>query len=241
MPSIFLVTTTADAGPGSLRQAILDANAHAGTDTIAFAIGGGGVQTIRPASPLPTITDHLVIDGTTQPGYAGAPLIVLNGSQAGAGANGLTITAGFSTVQALVVNQFPGDGIDLRDHGSNLIAGCYIGTDVNGAVDFGNGGSGVAITSSSNLIGGSTIAARNIISGNHAAGITITGANNTVQGNDIGTDVTGSHALGNRGTGVAIQGSNNLVGGPTTRSRQSHLRERHWCRPLSRASQCRAG
>ena len=213
LPSIFMVTNTNDSGPGSLRQAILDANGHAGTDTIAFDVGGGGVQTIQPRSELPTITDHVVIDGTTQPGFAGTPLIVLNGSQAGASANGLTITAGFSTVQALVVNQFAGDGIDLRGNGSNLIAGCYVGTDVNGAVDLGNGGSGVAITSPSNLIGGPAISARNIISGNHAAGITITGDRNTVHGNDIGTDVTGSHSLGNRGTGVAIQGSTNLVGG----------------------------
>src|SRR4051794_28448841 len=66
--STFTVTNTADAGPGSFRQALLDANALAGLDTVAFSIGSG-VQTIRPNSALPTITDPLVIDGTTQPGF----------------------------------------------------------------------------------------------------------------------------------------------------------------------------
>ena len=65
----FTVTTTADVGPGSLRQAILDSNlAVGGTNTIDFDIPGAGVETIAAASPLPTITNPLVIDGTTQPG-----------------------------------------------------------------------------------------------------------------------------------------------------------------------------
>src|SRR5690349_5719531 len=99
-PATFTVTNTDDSGLGSLRQAILDANAAAsGTDTIAFNITGGGVHTIRPTSPLPTLTDIAVIDGTTQPGYAGVPLIELNGSGAGSTANGLTIQDGGSTVK----------------------------------------------------------------------------------------------------------------------------------------------
>ena len=78
----FEVTTTADGGPGSLRQAILDSNlATGGTNTINFAIPGTGVQTIAPASPLPVITNPVVIDGTTQPGYAGAPLIAIVGQR----------------------------------------------------------------------------------------------------------------------------------------------------------------
>ncbi|MDQ3754414.1 MAG: hypothetical protein M3371_06750 [Acidobacteriota bacterium] len=64
-----VVTNTNDSGAGSLRQAILDANATAGTQTIAFNIPGSGVQTISPLSALPTITDAVVIDGTTQPRF----------------------------------------------------------------------------------------------------------------------------------------------------------------------------
>ena len=84
---------TADSGPGSLRQAILDSDAATGTtNTIDFAIPGQGVQTIEPVSPLPAITNPVLIDGSSQPGYDGTPLIELNGSQAGTG-DGLTITA----------------------------------------------------------------------------------------------------------------------------------------------------
>ena len=68
----FTVTNTNDFGPGSLREAILETNSNAGLDTIVFAIGSGP-QTIAPLSPLPTITDPVIIDGTTQPGYPGTP------------------------------------------------------------------------------------------------------------------------------------------------------------------------
>jgi hypothetical protein len=91
------VTNTADSGAGSLRQAILDANAIAGPQTITFAIAGGGHQVITPLSALPTITNTVTIDGTSQPGYAGTPLIELSGTNAGAGANGLSVGAGPNT------------------------------------------------------------------------------------------------------------------------------------------------
>src|SRR5450432_3210694 len=64
----FTVVNTNDSGVGSLRQAIEDANAMAGADTITFNIAGSGVHTIAPTSQLPTITDAVTIDGYTQPG-----------------------------------------------------------------------------------------------------------------------------------------------------------------------------
>ena len=80
----FVVTTTADSGPGTLRQAILDSNTAAGgSNTIEFAIPGTGAQTIALSSPLPLITTSVLIDGTTQPGYAGTPLIALGGLSPG--------------------------------------------------------------------------------------------------------------------------------------------------------------
>lgn len=122
-PSVFTVTTTADGGPGSLRQAILDANINCGRDTIAFDISGAGVHTIQPLSALPTITDPVVIDAYTQPGATPNSLaegndavlrIELDGSLAGAGVNGLHVTAGANTVRGLVLNRFSGSGILLR-------------------------------------------------------------------------------------------------------------------------------
>ena len=79
---IFPVTTTADSGPGSLRQAILDSNvATGGRNLITFAIPGQGAQSIVLASPLPTISNPLLIDGWSEPGFAGAPLIALSPSR----------------------------------------------------------------------------------------------------------------------------------------------------------------
>src|SRR2546426_7048242 len=68
LATTFTVTNTNDSGPGSLRQAILDANATAGADLIAFNIPGSVVQTISPMSALPNVTDTVTIDGYTQPG-----------------------------------------------------------------------------------------------------------------------------------------------------------------------------
>src|SRR5437762_2210933 len=92
LPSTFTVLNLADSGAGSLRQAVLDANANPGADVIAFAVGGG-VQTIAPTSALPLVTDPVTLDGWTQPGFAGTPLLELNGAGAGP-ADGPVITAG---------------------------------------------------------------------------------------------------------------------------------------------------
>jgi hypothetical protein len=101
-----LVTNTLDSGPGSLRQAILDANTNPGPDVIQFSIGSG-VQTIQVGSTtgtaLPTITGSVTIDGTSQPGYSSTPLIELDGTSAGANADGLVLAATNCTVQGLVI------------------------------------------------------------------------------------------------------------------------------------------
>ena len=128
--SPIIVTTTADNGnnanptPGSLREAIITANNTVGTDTINFSIGTGA-QTILPSSALPVITDPVIIDGTTQPGFAGKPIIELKGTSAGANASGLQIDAGSSTVRGLAINRFS-TGIFLTTKGNNLIAGNFV-------------------------------------------------------------------------------------------------------------------
>src|SRR6266567_8549025 len=150
----FAVINTNDSGPGSLRQAILGANANSGLDTIAFSIGSGP-QTIAPLSPLPTITDPVIIDGTTQPGYAGAPLIEISGANAGSGADGLSIMAGNSTVLALVINRFQaaflgggGNGIFISGGGGNVVERCFLGTNASGTAVLSNTGDGVLVSSS---------------------------------------------------------------------------------------------
>ena len=229
----FTVTNTNDAGAGSLRQAILNANDSVGTDNIAFNIPGAGPHTIQPTSALPTITDPVIIDGYTQPGTSantnGPGLgsnavlkIELDGGGLSVSSSGaLKITGGNTTVRGLVINRFPGWGIILLRNGGNLIEGNFIGTDVAGVVDLGNGNDGVLINiSSNNTIGGMAPGARNVISGNGFFGVQFTGSGatgNFVRGNFIGTDVTGTLDLGNGSFGVTIVfgASNNTIGGVT--------------------------
>lgn len=216
--AIYTVTTTADSGANSLRQAILLANANPGLDTIAFNIPGTGPFTITPASALPAITDPAVIDGTTQPGYAGTPLIEINGSSLPAGTDGLLILAGGSTVRGLAINRCPRDAIRLESQGANVIQGNFLGTDPSGTVARANGEGGVMINGSpGNLIGGTTALARNLISGGNQNGIylfTSAATGNVISGNYIGTSVTGLAGLGNAYNGLEIAASSsNLIGG----------------------------
>jgi hypothetical protein len=206
----FTVANVNDSGAGSLRQAILDADATTDTDTIVFSIGSG-LQTIEPTSALPLITEPVTLDGTTQPGFAGTPIIELDGLLAGASSNGLQITSGFSIVRGLVINNFGGSGIRLFGTGGNVVEGNYIGTDPSGTIDRGNSSGGVEIFNSpGNLIGGTLATSRNLISGNDGTGgihILLSGARgNLIEGNYIGTDINGSASLGNL-IGVYIEGS----------------------------------
>jgi hypothetical protein len=220
VPSTFLVTTTQDSGLGSLRDAItrVDADPDTRIDMIKFAIGSGP-QTISPLSALPAVTHAVVIDGTSQPGYAGAPLVELDGTNAGDLANGLMVDAGHSTITGLVINRFSKAGILLEMGGGNTIAGNYLGTDRTGTLALGNVNAGLEIVSGgSNLIGGTKPHAGNLISGNYDGVLIDSGGGNRVEGNYIGTDVTGTLALANNDAGISISGvsgfsSNNVIGG----------------------------
>jgi titin len=226
-----LVTTVADSGAGSLRQAILDANATAGSDliNINFDIEGGGVQTIiAPASPLPTITHPVAIDGYSQPGASPNTLaegdnaqlkIVLYGIDAGVGANGLDITSGKSIVSGLEIEKFSGAGIRCAGTGNNGITGDFIfGPIVSGATS-GLGGVLIEEQSNGNTIGGTVVAARNVISGYGYEGVGYgveidSSDQNVVAGNYIGTDPSGTTVMANY-YGVQLQDfdTSNTIGG----------------------------
>ncbi|MEK6283137.1 MAG: InlB B-repeat-containing protein [Acidobacteriota bacterium] len=215
-PPITAVINTNDSGDGSLRQAIINANTTLAPETITFTIPGSGVRTINLLSELPTITSPTFINGGSQPGYSNVPIIELNGAGAGANAAGLKITGGGSHVRALVINRFSGSGIVLTTNGNNLITGNYIGTNSSGTSTLGNGRFAVQVDNShDNTIGGTTAAARNIISGSTTSGIRLYLAAGTwVLGNYIGTDTSGNVDLGNGGNGVFIHvGIDNLVFG----------------------------
>ncbi len=235
----FTVTNTNDSGAGSLRQAITDANAAVGLDTIAFNVSGagcdgGGVCTITPASQLPNVSSPVLINGYTQSGAQpntnaeGALNTVLKIVLSGATiqSTGLQFTTGAdgSTVRGLVLNGgwnyaivfgFAGTGGSVR--------GCFIGTDAAGtAVPSPHNVRGIDSEYSPNFTaGGPSPADRNLVSGNAQSDITCYhGANQLVQGNLVGTDVSGSAVLGSSLLGISAQSEtpgsvirDNVVGG----------------------------
>ena len=220
--STLVVTNANDSGPGSLRAAIQHANDPGPRDTITFNIPGAGVHTIRPTTVngLPSLNQPVVIDATTQPGYSGTPLIEISGEDAGL-VSGLVINAGNTVIRGLAINRFQIHGISVPAGTGNIIEANVIGTNPAGTSALPNAGNGIDIRAGSHRVGGSTAAARNVISGNQLHGIEISGntANgNQVLGNYIGTNVAGTAALGNTLVGVEInQGaSNNSIGGSTT-------------------------
>ncbi len=214
---------TTGSGTCTLRDAITFSNANAGTDAIHFAISGAGVHTISPATALPSITDQVTIDGTTQ-GASATPLIELSGASAPAGTNGLTITAGSTTVRGLAINRwatnsgFGGDAVVITTAGGNVIRGNLIGTTADGTAAASNGGAGIRVGTDSNTIGGTTAADRNVVSASFN-GIVIDGNDNHVTGNFVGTDGAGTTGLPNSYDGIQINGANNTIGGTAASAR----------------------
>ena len=168
-------------------------------------------MTISPEVNLPAVTEAVTIDGYTQPGASAntlssgtdaALLIELDGSLITAEATGVGIdlATGGSTIRGLVVNNFNFAGLRSQGNsGGNLIEGNFVGTDSGGAEPSGNT-TGILIgNSSNNTVGGTTPAARNLISGNTLTGVLIGGdsAGNKLRGNLIGTKADGTGALGN--------------------------------------------
>jgi hypothetical protein len=238
-PKTWIVTNTNDSGPGSLRQAILNANLSnsAPPDTIQFDIPGTGPFEISPGSALPTITHPTIINGYTQPGASvntlaqgdnAVILIRLDGLFAGF-TNGLVITAGGSTVEGISITDFV-DAIQLIGARGNTITGDYIGTDTTGVDPFLGNLLGIEIeNSNNNMIGGATPDARDVISGNSngdAMEILDGSTGNRILGDYIGVDATGLHALANffgilmnnalsTSIGGAAAGQGNVISGNT--------------------------
>ena len=199
----------------SFRAALQEANALSGLHRIAFDIPGNGPHSIQPQSELTPVTEPVIIDGYTQLGAtpnsadtgSNAILMVeLDGSMAGQNSRGILVTGGESVIKGLIINRFSGPGIHLVNAGTNIVQGNFIGTDLSGKIDRGNGGSGISISSSpDNTIGGTAREHRNIIAGNGFVGISIQNSDRiTIQGNLIGTDSTGTENLGNDSDGILL-------------------------------------
>ena len=200
VPAIFDVTNLFDSGVGSLRQAILDANSEPGADTIAFQVSG----VISLASALPDITDTVNIDGSTAPGYAGAPVITVDAASQ-AGLNFAAGSAG-STVQGLALWNSSTMGLTLNDDNITVL-GNVVQMNANG---------GILITASStgNSIG--SVESPNRIASNSGPGLTIDGSSgNVIRANLIGTSADGLTAAPNGGPGILLMNgaTDNTIGG----------------------------
>ena len=155
----------------------------------------------------------MTIDGTSQPGFAGTPLIELNGAQAGDGANGLVVNGGNSVIRSLIINRWSGSGIVLQGGDLNVVERNWLGTGPTGTTALGNG-NGILVSSSGNTIG------ENVISGNtNGVHIGLGAFGNAVHDNLIGTDVSGTLDVGNTEAGVLILGEANAIGGPNAAAR----------------------
>ena len=220
-----IVTNVNDAGAGSLRNALEYANSTVGTkETISFNIPGTGPFTIQPSTPLPDVSDPVIIDGYSQPGSVPASandtakiMIRIYGTNAGSDADGLNVNAENCSIAGLSITNFR-FGIYLNEHGNNFVRGNLISA---------NRSCGIFVYSSDNEIGGITPASRNIISGN-SVGIAISNegvggspgwGRNKIMGNYIGVNPSGNEPAGNS-TGIMINDSpDNIIGGTVKEAR----------------------
>ena len=216
--NVFTVSTLADSGAGSLRQAILDANAEAGFDVIDFTVAGV-IRVGRTA--LPSVTEGVIVNGITAPGYAGKPVVRVDFQNTA----GLVLAPGSdgSQVRGLSLVDAAGAGVTIASSNTTL-AGSFVGLWGNGVTVEPNRGDGVLVKAGADgsRIGVASAASfelSNVISGNLGNGITIAGGDGTmVTSSYIGTDASGKIPLGNGGHGVWITAgaTGNLIGGMAT-------------------------
>lgn len=217
----FVVTNASDGGPGSLRAAMLAANAAPDVNTITFAIPGPWVHHIAPATPLPLISTPVIVDGLSQPGSASmAPMINLDGRflkgqlgipsplpggpQAGTNigvAPGFEVVASDVTIRGLGINRFPGPGVYVNNGTNNVhVEDSAIGAGVAGVMTWPANNVGVHLNYSTNHI-----IARNVISSAEGSGVLLVGGSGTsITGNRIGTSANGLTALPNLDNGITL-------------------------------------
>jgi hypothetical protein len=205
IPYRLWVTNINDAGPGSLRQALLDANDSSDANLVLFNLGPGGPFTIHPLSPLPEITSPVVIDGWSQSGSNVPPVVVLDGSQEGTPSDGLVLTAPSNTVRGLVLTGFI-NALRLQSNGFNIVQGNFIGTDATGTNAAPNSADGVYISSPGNAVGGALPGQGNVIAFNGRNAVAVAaGFKNTLSQNSIFQN--GALGIDLGGDGVTLNGS----------------------------------
>jgi len=216
---VYVVTSANDSGPGTLRQAILDANAHAGLDSIDFSVATLGRAEINIITPL-VITSPLIVDGATQASGGSQPPVIVDRFNGTGDAFVLALGADGSEIRHLEIRSVSGpDAAAIRISGASgvTIAANVIGSDA-GFLSRNN--VGIVVSTNANMIGGFTVADRNIIGGNDT-GVSINNgaSDNTIAGNYFGLDAAGN-AFSNTSASIAIDnGNNNTIGGSNAAAR----------------------
>jgi IPT/TIG domain/S-layer homology domain len=226
----FTVTNTSDSGAGSLRQAILDANANPGADSITFNITGSGLHTIQPLLSIMFITDPVVIDGFTQAGSSPNTLLVGNDAvyKVEIDGSGLTNTLFYIqtsgvTIRGLLINRVPGYSITTNGGLDDIkVIGNWIGTDVTGTQYLGSGTTAILMAGSNSQVGGTDPADHNLIEGGSSVGSGAleieVGGFNVIQGNQVGLNAAGTAVLAPSpppSFGISLQANphDTLIGG----------------------------
>jgi parallel beta-helix repeat protein len=203
--AVFTVTNTNDSGAGSLRQALSDAAASSGAATVAFNLPSTPAK-IMLLSRLPAVSVNTTVDATTQPGYAGKPLIEIDGSFLPALTTALSVAGALKGVAIGNCTY-----VAMETAGAAVISQNYIGLDSTGTVARPNG-LGVYMLGPSNVTA-------NVISGS-GYGIRMT-VGGSVTSNVIGLNAAQTAALANS-TGIDVaynnppgEISNNVIAGNT--------------------------
>ena len=240
--TVLTVTNTSDSGIGSLRQALIDANAAPDFNRIRFAIGSTcGPRVITLASLLPTIQHPVAIDGYTQPGASrntavlgnnAVLCVALNGANQITGAYGLNVATDASADATVSIEglAFGGHSIAAvqfaggRDH---RLQGVQLGGSI-GAVDLLPNATGVRVAGATQgvRIGGPEPGQRNVVVESSGIGINIAGSGSTqpgftvVENNYVGT-VTGGDLRPNQ-RGILVRGADSRIVGNVVSNSGSH-------------------
>ena len=237
-----VVTNTMDSGPGTLRQAIQDANAAIGPVTISFAIpdtdsgfvdvdsalpGGDAdpdVFRITPASALPAIENsaghRVLLNGSAQAATTGdsnplGPEIELDGTQISgqtSGQTGLKLTSDGIELRGLIVSRFSNFGTGILIEGDDAVLVSSFVGPSGAGASTSANSTGVRISGDNATIGGNEAGLRNVISSN-VRGVHDSGSGTRILGNYIGTDPTGQAAVPNTFRSLQLIGDNTVVGG----------------------------
>lgn len=237
--TVLTVTNSNDAGPGSLRQALLDANAAPNINRIRFAIGTScGPRIINLVSLLPDILQPVSIEGFTQPGavrntavagYNGTLCIAINGQNQITGAFGLNVNTSASpdatvSIEGIAFGGHSIAAVQFAGGRNHQLVGAQIGGSI-GAVNLlpSNIGVRVASNTQSVRIGSSQPGDRNRIADTLSTGILVSGSGSTqprlaiIENNYVGS-LSGGDARGGNAGGILLRGVGHLVRGNVVHS-----------------------